>query len=69
MRSAVNGVRPGTWRGAVPVVVWLALVVGIAVGGRMFIGGPGALWLVVALVVMIPVAAWWPKRRTRSEPT
>lgn len=69
MRSAVNGVRPGTMRGAVPVIVWLALFVGITVGGRVLIGGPGTIWLIVALAVMIPVAAWWPKRGARSEPT
>ncbi len=70
MRSAVNGVRPGTMRGAVPVVVWLALFVAIVVGGRVLVGGPGSLWLIAAVVVMIPVAAWWPNRhRRRSEPS
>lgn len=69
MRAAVDGVRPGTLRGAIPVVVWLALVVGITVGGRALWGGDGVLWLLGALVVMVPVAAWWPRRRARDQVT
>jgi hypothetical protein len=69
MRSAVNGVRPGTWSGALPVIVWLSLVVGITVGGRLLVGGDGVLWLIGALVVMVPVAAWWPRRRARNQVT
>lgn len=65
MRSAIDGVRPGTARGAVPVLVWWALLLTIVIGGRLLWPGLALVWLVVGLAVMIPVAAWWPTRRAR----
>ncbi|MFN8022451.1 MAG: hypothetical protein U0Q03_13075 [Acidimicrobiales bacterium] len=69
MRSAVAGVRPGTARGALPVLAWWALLLTIVVGGRLLWPGLTLVWLVIGIAVMLPVAAWWPRRHPRSHGT
>ena len=65
-RAGVESVKPGTLRGAVPVLAWLATVIGLVLLGRAFAPSLGLLWLVLALAIMLPVAARWPERRRRQ---
>jgi hypothetical protein len=65
-RRGVESVKPGTLRGAVPVVIWIAIVLGLTVGGRVLAPAFGLGWLVVVLLIMIPVAGCWPNRRRRD---
>ncbi len=62
-REAIAGVRPGTWRGALLVIAWLAGVVAIGLVGRLVAPGLGVIWLLIALAVMLPIAGWWSRRR------
>ncbi len=61
-RTAIDGVRPGTLRGAVNVVGWFAVLIAIGVVGRLVIPELGIGWLLIGLAVMVPVAMWWPTR-------
>jgi hypothetical protein len=65
LRRGFDAVTPATWRGTVNVTLWFVGLVGIAVAGRLLVGGPRPVWFVVALAVMVPVGRWWDRRPGR----
>lgn len=68
LESARSAVRPGTRLGAVNVALWIVAFCTIGLIGRFVIGGPGMLWLLIALA-LTSLAAWrWPWKRDRSDP-
>lgn len=62
LRHGVVSVTPATRRGAVNVTLWFVGLAGIAVAGRLLVGGPRPLWFAVALAVMVPVGRRWDRR-------
>jgi Flp pilus assembly protein TadB len=44
-------------------LVWCLLVLAISVVGRVLVPGLGQLWVLIAIVLLLPASIWWAKRR------
>ncbi len=60
IRGATKLVSAPTWLGTVNVVLWLVGFLAVGGIGRALTQWSGSLWIVIALVVMIPIGWRWP---------
>lgn len=64
--SAIDGVSPGTWRGALNVAAWFAGWLVLSVIGSVWLPLPAAV--AIGLVVMLLVGRWWDGRQEAQRP-
>lgn len=65
LKRGVDGVPPGTWRGAFHVLLWFAGLAAIIVLGTVLTSLSPIVWTAIGLVVMYGVGRWWDARTRR----